>query len=178
MGFEQLAALKKQLAEQAKAERAAKAEKSAKPTKPAKAGKGARPPRSKQPAPSAGAGKTVDPVVLAIARLQKRFPRAFPKNPAPKVPLKIGIFEDLLPHAQELALTESEMRDAIRTWCRGNRYWTSMVEGAARVDLAGQEAGNVSQADARRAQHLQARRTAKPQTQAASAPSPEPSDPS
>ena len=146
MGFEQLAALKEQLAKQAKAAPQAKTRRAppkalARPAKPVN-----------EPA------KPVDPVLQAIAKLQKRFPQTFPKNPAPKVPLKIGIFEDLLPHVEELALTEPVLRDAIRTWCRGTRYWTCLVEGAPRVDLAGQEAGHASKADADRAQQLQARR--------------------
>ncbi|MGF6538553.1 ProQ/FINO family protein [Paraburkholderia youngii] len=87
--------------------------------------------------PAAVDAKPVDPVVRSIGRLQKRFPVAFPKNPAPKLPLKIGVFEDLVVHAKELSLTEAELRDAIKTWCRGGRYWKSLVEGAARVDLAG-----------------------------------------
>jgi ProP effector len=43
--------------------------------------------------------KPVDPAVHAIARLQQRFPLAFPKTPAPKVRVNIGIFEDLVPCA-------------------------------------------------------------------------------
>ncbi|MCY0855066.1 ProQ/FINO family protein [Cupriavidus sp. D39] len=35
-------------------------------------------------------------------KLQQRFPKTFPKNPAPKVSLKIGLFEDLILHAREL----------------------------------------------------------------------------
>ena len=101
-------------------------------------------------------------------KLQKRFPQTFPKSPAPKVPLKIGIFEDLVQHAQELGLTESVLRDAIRTWCRGTRYWTCLVEGAPRVDLAGQAAGHVAQTDAKRARGLQtqlaARALSRPET--------------
>ncbi|MFC0401935.1 ProQ/FinO family protein [Paraburkholderia rhizosphaerae] len=89
----------------------------------------------------------VDPVVHAIGKLQKRFPAAFPKKPAPKLPLKIGILEDLLPHAQELSLSEAEVREAIATWCRGSRYWMSLTEGAARVDLNGAPAGQVSARD-------------------------------
>ncbi|WP_042875794.1 ProQ/FinO family protein [Cupriavidus necator] len=148
MGFEQLAALRVQLAEQAKAEKAAKAPKRA------------RPPRARDAAPAnpAKPAKSVDPVVHAIARLQRRFPLAFPKNPAPKVPLKIGIFEDLLPYAQDLSLSEAELREAIKTWCRGARYWACLIEGASRMDLAGQEAGQVRPEDAKRAQQLQARR--------------------
>ena len=51
--------------------------------------------------------KPADPVLQAIVKLQKRFPQTFPKSPAPKLLLKIGIFEDLVPHVQELGLTES-----------------------------------------------------------------------
>lgn len=128
MGFEQLAALKAQLAAQAKAEKAAKA---------AEVPKRATPPRARD-AVLANPAKPVDPVVHTIARLQRRFPLAFPKYPAPKLPLKIGIFEDLLPHAQKLALTEAELREAIKTWCRGARYWACLIEGTSRRDLAGQ----------------------------------------
>jgi len=111
-------------------------------------------------APAADA-KPVDPVVKSIGRLQKRFPNAFPKNPAPKLPLKVGIFEDLVVHAKDLSLSEAELRDAIKTWCRGSRYWKSLVEGAARVDLTGAEAGKVTAQEAAGAQRLQAHRAAK-----------------
>ncbi|WP_254074100.1 ProQ/FinO family protein [Burkholderia sp. S171] len=109
----------------------------------------------------------MDPVVLTIGKLQKRFPKAFPKNPAPKVPLKIGIFEDLLAHATELALTETELRAAIKIWCRGSRYWTSMVEGAIRVDLSGEEGGRVSPEDGVRATKLEEGRLARVASNAA-----------
>ncbi|WP_144114072.1 ProQ/FinO family protein [Paraburkholderia sp. BCC1886] len=141
----------------------------------AKAGdqQGARPAR--KPAPPRGEAQTadapakpaqarpvdakpVDPVVKSIGRLQKRFPVAFPKNPAPKLPLKVGIFEDLVVHAKELSLSEAELRDAIKTWCRGSRYWKCLVEGAARVDLTGTEAGTVTAQEAAGAQRLQAHR--------------------
>nr|WP_315593969.1 ProQ/FinO family protein [uncultured Cupriavidus sp.] len=148
MGFEQLAALKAKMAEQAKSASQAK-----KPRpRPAPAAKRAA------PATPATPSTPVDPVVRNIGKLQKRFPQAFPKNPAPKLPLKIGIFEDLLAHAKDLALTEDELRSAIRTWCRGARYWACLTIGNKRVDLAGQEAGLVTEADARRAHQLRAAR--------------------
>ena len=168
MGFEQLAELKKQLAA-ARAEAAPAAKSGAKPaSKPASksASKpsskaepradgsrpGAKParkpaqPRRDAPATAAQAkpavdARPVDPVVKSIGRLQKRFPIAFPKNPAPKLPLKVGIFEDLVVHAKDLSLSEAELRDAIKTWCRGSRYWKCLVEGAARVDLSGARSG-------------------------------------
>src|SRR5258708_7755794 len=102
MGFEQLAALKDQLAKQAENNRLARQ---------VKAGSAAITRKS----------KPVDPVLLSIAKLQKRYPRTFPKSPAPKVPLKVGIYRDLLEHREELGLSEAALRDAIKTWCRGSR---------------------------------------------------------
>ncbi|NYH20246.1 ProQ/FinO family protein [Paraburkholderia bryophila] len=126
----------------------------------------ARPSSHAKPAADA---KPVDPVVKSIGRLQKRFPNAFPKNPAPKLPLKVGIFEDLVVHAKELSLSEAELRDAIKTWCRGSRYWKCLVEGAARVDLTGSEAGTVSAQEAAGAQRLQAHRANRGAQKAAAA---------
>jgi ProP effector len=106
---------------------------------------GQRGERRGHPAPK---GEPVDPVVRVIGKLQKRFPAAFPKNPAPKVPLKIGVLTDLLSHAEELALSEAQIREAVSTWCRGSRYWACLVDGAARVDLEGAPAGSVTARDA------------------------------
>lgn len=145
MGFEQLAQLKKQLAEQAKAVPAKKA---------------ARPARPSRPAPSTPR-EPVDPVVHTIGKLQKRFPRAFPKNPSPKVPLKVGVIDDLLKQASDLGLTEKQVRDAIKLWCRGARYWSCLVQGAARVDLNGDAVGEVSASEAGRAQYMEAQRLAR-----------------
>jgi ProP effector len=200
MGFEQLAALKEQLAKQAAEKRAAKQAKHAKYAKPKqqpqqskeaaqakqasepkqaaeakhaahaehatgpKQARPARQARAGRPAPTANRGapaqksKPVDPVVLTIGKLQKRFPKAFPKNPAPKVPLKVGIFKDLLVHAEELGLTEAALRDAIKVWCWGSRYWACVTDNAMRVDLNGEDAGQVLPAEAARARGLQARR--------------------
>jgi ProP effector len=149
MGFEQLAALKQQLTKQAKQAKEAKEAKEAKDGKrrAAKSIRPAQPAESKTSRRAGAKNDTVDPVLRAIGKLQKRFPAAFPKNPAPKVPLKIGILADLLA-AGELGLNEAEIRDAISTWCRGNRYWACLTDGAARVDLTGAAAGVVTARDA------------------------------
>ena len=170
MGFEQLAKLRDELAKQAKAQRKeqqaaeqpahtsgkdaktsdTKARDARRPARPAAktAGKPASGRQaSGKPAsarPEAKQQNPVDPVVHTIGKLQKRFPLAFPKNPAPKVALKIGILDDLLAQAAELKLTEQEVRDAVSTWCRGSRYWASLTEGASRVDLNGAETGKVT----------------------------------
>ncbi|WP_116137789.1 ProQ/FinO family protein [Trinickia diaoshuihuensis] len=160
MGFEQLAALKAQLTKEAKlkkqqerpAEKPAPAAKqAAKPGgKPAgkPAAKGERPARPGAQARANEKTPPVDPVVRVIGKLQKRFPAAFPKNPAPKVPLKVGILADLIAQGPELQLTEAEIREAVSTWCRGSRYWACLTDGAARVDLAGEPAGTVTARDA------------------------------
>ena len=185
MGFEQLAALKEQLAKQAEEKRAARHAKHARPARPAKPAEAAKQatvakhanggrtapdaaraaPVQKASAqkastqrPPAQKSKPVDPVVLSIGKLQKRFPKAFPKNPAPKVPLKVGIFKDLLEHSEELGLNEAALRDAIKVWCWGSRYWACVTENAMRLDLNGQDAGQVLPAEAARARGLQAKR--------------------
>jgi ProP effector len=196
MGFEQLAVLKQQFEKEKQAKRAQSkpagkpahkpaSKDASKPasnpaSKPASAPVSSKPaakpprppsrpprPAARPAAPVAVRSKPVDPVVLTIGKLQKRFPKAFPKNPSPKVPLKIGIFEDLLAHATEMALTETELRAAIKIWCRGSRYWTAMVEGAIRVDLSGEEAGRVSPEDGVRATKLEEGRLARVASKAA-----------
>ncbi len=130
MGFEQLASFRDELAQQAVAEKLAKKQKKTEQEKTVK----------KAP--------KVDPVVLNIGLLQKAFPLAFPKKPAAKVPLKIGIHKDILEQAEQLSINKNDLRTAIRAWCWGNRYWECLVENAARVDLNGNTAGQVTKEDA------------------------------
>jgi ProP effector len=138
MGFEQLASLKDQLVQQAKAEKLEK--------------------QPKKKVPQTRSVAPVDPVVLTIGQLQRHFPKAFPKNPAPKLPMKIGIHKDLLGHSEQLGISKKALREAIKTWCWGNRYWACLVEDAVRVDLNGDESGRVSKEDAAQARGLEARR--------------------
>ncbi|QXI26713.1 ProQ/FinO family protein [Pseudomonas vanderleydeniana] len=130
MGFEQLAELRDRL-------RAEKA--------PVETDK-ALPPKRK-PSPKAQP-RPVDPAVEAIWPLQKHFPLAFPVNPAPKAPLKEGILQDAEQHLELLGLTREQLKLGISTWCRGNRYWTCMVENAPRLDLNGQAVGVVTASQA------------------------------
>ena len=73
--------------------------------------------------------------------------------------MKVGIMADLLAHAEELGLSERELKNAIKVWCRGSRYWSCLVEGAPRVDLSGKPVGEVTSADAVRARQLQRKRS-------------------
>ncbi|MGC4011367.1 MAG: ProQ/FinO family protein [Pseudomonas sp.] len=130
MGFEQLAGLRDRLRaekEQAKA-----------------AGEKRRKPKA---APQEKP-REQDPALEAIWRLQRHFPLAFPVNPAPKVPLKEGILKDAEQHLAKLGITSEQLKLGISTWCRGARYWASMVENAPRLDLNGQAVGSVTAAQA------------------------------
>lgn len=116
MGFEQLGELRDRLRAQAKPAKSAQSKAKASPGRAAK---------KREP---------VDPEVEAIWRLQRHFPLAFPKNPAPKVPLKQGILEDAHQHLERLGITAEQLKQAIATWCQGNRYWSCMVEDVSRLD--------------------------------------------
>lgn len=139
MGFEQLAQLKEQLAAQARADKALQRNRT----------KSSKPVKTSPP---------VDPIVLTIGRLQKLFPKAFPKNPAPKVPLKIGVHQDLLAQSQGIKIPEADLKEAIKTWCWGARYWACVVEGVERVDLGGNAVGTVTANEASQARNLESRR--------------------
>ncbi|WP_459575395.1 ProQ/FINO family protein [Cupriavidus sp. 8B] len=64
------------------------------------------------------------------------------------------------PRCWTYELSESVLRNAIRTWCRSTRYWTCLVDGAPRVDLTGRSAGHVAATEASGSLH--AARTALP----------------
>ncbi|MFJ4053865.1 ProQ/FinO family protein [Pseudomonas sp. NPDC089743] len=130
MGFEQLAELRDRLRSE----------------KEQVKGEGGKHPKRK--ASPQAKPRDLDPAVQAIWPLQKHFPLAFPVNPAPKVPLKEGIFKDAEQHLELLGLTREQLKLGISTWCRGARYWTAMVENAPRLDLNGQPSGTVTAAQA------------------------------
>jgi ProP effector len=121
MGFEQLASLKLEMSKQAAAKKQTE-----KTTRQA----------------------AVDPVLRTIGLLQKHYPLAFPKKPAAKIPLKIGIHQDLLSDAEKLGISAEDIRAALKIWCKGKRYAECMEAGVARVDLQGQVAGYVSKDEA------------------------------
>ena len=139
MGFEQLAELRDRL----------RAEK-----EPQKADSAKQPKRKSS---SQARPRIQDPTVEAIWPLQNHFPLAFPVNPSPKVPLKEGILKDAERHLELLGLTREQLKLGISTWCRGTRYWASMVENAPRLDLSGQPAGVVTAKQAMYAKHQASR---------------------
>jgi ProP effector len=83
-------------------------------------------------------------------------------------PLKIGIHCDL--RARCPGVTRTQLRRALDRYVNRANYWQTMVEGAARYDLDGQEAGVVTAKEAAQA----ARRLAKVITAKPAKAAPEP----
>ncbi|SRR6266536_3532746 len=84
-----------------------------------------------------------------IELLAERFPQAFFINGSQRLPLKIGIFADLA--AAELTVSSTQLRTALRVYTNSPGYLSAMCEGEARVDLAGDPAGAVTEQEARNA---------------------------
>ena len=99
-----------------------------------------------------GARKPVD-VPAPRALLAAHFPACFvPKGAPTKQPLKIGIYRDIRARLPELAARR--LTAALNDYTKGAKYWTALVEGAVRIDLDGNPAGEVSADEAAHARTL------------------------
>ena len=84
-----------------------------------------------------------------LERLQLSRPEIFPPKPLPKVPLAIGIFEQLNAHRDELRISKNVLEKALRLWCKGVRYYTALTKvGSPRYDINGNITGTVTEKDA------------------------------
>ena len=83
-----------------------------------------------------------------LRALGRRYPTVF--DVSRERPLKVGICEDLV----AAGLTEDEAVVALRAWTRRRGYHLRMTEGAARIDLDGNECGTVT---AEQAEHARDR---------------------
>jgi ProP effector len=82
----------------------------------------------------------LDRARAALKIMAERFPRAFTDPPRP---LKVGVTKDLIP-AVRGAVGARAVRDAIALYCRRPAYLKMQIEGATRVDLDGNNCGNVT----------------------------------
>ena len=62
-------------------------------------------------------------------------------------PLKVGIKDDIAPRLAE-AISESELKGALRYYTSGSNYLRRVSAGAARIDLSGNAAGCVTEDEA------------------------------
>ena len=89
-------------------------------------------------------------VHAALADLARRYPQTFVlEKYQPHRPLKVGIFADLMERGE--GLDHHMMSVALTVYTRRVMYLRSLVAGAARVDLDGKEAGEVTVQDAEHA---------------------------
>src|SRR6476659_11450084 len=83
----------------------------------------------------------------ALARLAKEFPQTFaPEKHRPHRPLKVGIAADI--PARCPAVERRVLSVALSAYARRVMYLRGLVAGAARVDLDGNPAGEVTAKDA------------------------------
>lgn len=84
--------------------------------------------------------------VIFVQQLQEVFPLAFPKKPNNKVPLMIGIAEQL---AGEFKIDKQLINNALKLWCWGGRYRSALkIAGVDRIDIYGNKVGIVTEEQA------------------------------
>jgi len=89
----------------------------------------------------------------ALAWLAEQFPKAF-NNTSSIQPLKIGIINDILLHAEkakEAGISKSKLREAVVVFTRRIDYLTCLKVRETRIDLNGELTTQVSSEDAERA---------------------------
>lgn len=78
-----------------------------------------------------------------IAFLAKRFPQCFIAE-GEAHPLKIGIFQDIVARlTEEDGISKTQLRSALRMYTSSWRYLYGVKEGAKRVDLDGNDCGDL-----------------------------------
>ncbi|TIV47470.1 MAG: prop expression regulator [Mesorhizobium sp.] len=92
--------------------------------------------------------------------LSAKWPAAF--NPKAPMPLRIGIHNDI--RVLDGELSDDELRRALRAYTSMPRYLARLNAGAVRVDLDGEPAGEVSDAEAASAKALLCARKNKEET--------------
>jgi ProP effector len=83
-----------------------------------------------------------------IAEWVAQFPKAFTLDPAGVRPLKLGIRDDLYALS---AISHRRIIAALTRYCKSATYLKATTEGAVRINLAGEPAGNVSATEAQHA---------------------------
>jgi ProP effector len=103
---------------------------------------------------------TKQDIDATLARLAEAFPQTFVlEKYRPHWPLKVGIAADLVERAPEL--DRRKLNVALSVYTRRVMYLRGLVAGAARVDLDGNPAGEVSAGDAEHAAEILALRQAR-----------------
>ena len=99
-------------------------------------------------------------MAAGILRLAEAFPKTFFLYAAQRKPLKVGIHDDIRAALGD-AMGEDELSGVMRYYCGNEVYMKRCVAGAARIDLDGSPAGEVTAAEAEHAAKLLQRRASK-----------------
>lgn len=89
--------------------------------------------------------------LVLIDYWQEQFPIAFPKKPAPKVPLRIGIGREggtLYYASVAVGATLNDINNALYLWCRGKRYWQSFKTNKFRFGATGYAVQEITREEA------------------------------
>ncbi len=78
-----------------------------------------------------------------IERLQDKYPAAFPEKH--KVPLKLGIRQDVFNQAKEWNVSEKAAATALTLWCSDPDYYKAVAAGGLRYDLDGNPSDEVTE---------------------------------
>jgi ProP effector len=97
-------------------------------------------------------------VEAAISELVMAFPAAFTFDPVLVRPVKVGIKDDLYVQS---AMSHRRIAAALRAYCNSAHYLKASIEGAVRIDLAGEPAGAVTATEAGHAREAFAKSSAK-----------------
>jgi sRNA-binding protein len=81
-------------------------------------------------------------VVATVTLLAERFPAAFSRFEGHRRPLKIGIAVDICEAVPEI--NKEHLQWALARYCMSPGYLRSLASGTARIDLAGNAAGTVT----------------------------------
>src|SRR5262249_3720722 len=100
-------------------------------------------PTNDRPAPTSERSATVQ---AAIALLVEAFPKTFFMYERRRLPLKLGIHLDILA-VMAGVITPEELSAALRYYVSNDGYLRACRQGAVRIDLNGQSAGEVLAAD-------------------------------
>ena len=87
--------------------------------------------------------KSVGALAL-IAKLQAEYPKTFPTEPSPKLPLKAGLVNDIWAVRENFEVGKKTVQAAIALWCTDDSYIKALANGGPRYDLDGNTCGEVS----------------------------------
>lgn len=87
--------------------------------------------------------------IAAITLMCETYPKTFSRDNVR--PLKIGIQEDLLADEK---VSKGKIKRALASYVRSPAYYRSLQAGAQRVDLLGEDAGEVTEQEAEHAQAM------------------------